>query len=130
MRIEVFALCDAATGDFGKLSMLGAFDTIWAPKAPVVHAQCAVALRVRFERSEPGEHKVTVRFVDGDGKNVIPPAQGAITINFTGDQTSASANLILNIQGLKIDKLGEHQIDLAIDGQQMASLPLFVKERT
>jgi hypothetical protein len=86
-------------------------------------------LRVRFERIERGEHKVTVQFADADGKNVIPPAQGTITIDFPEEQSSSSANLILNIQGLRLDRLGEYSIDLAIDGQQKASLPLFVKER-
>jgi hypothetical protein len=129
MQIEIFALCDAATGDLGKLSMLGAFDTIWVAKTPAVHPQCAIALRARFERIERGEHKVAVHFVDIDGRNVISPAQGAITINFPEDQSSGSANLILNIQGLKLDRVGEYSIDLAIDGQLKASLPLFVKER-
>lgn len=129
MRVEIFALCDAATGDFGKLSMLGAFDAIWVAKTPALHPQCAIALRVRFERIERGEHKVVVHFVDSDGKNVIPPAQGAITINFIDEQSSGAANLILNIQGLKLERFGEYSIDLAIDGQQKASLPLFVKER-
>ncbi|MFH1442189.1 MAG: hypothetical protein ABIH18_09150 [Candidatus Omnitrophota bacterium] len=129
MRIEIFALCDAAIGDLGKLSMLGAFDTIGAVKIPVVYPQCTIALRVRFERIERGEHKVVVHFVDSDGKNVMPPAQGAITMNFSDEQSSAAANLILNIQGLKLEKFGEYSIDLAIDGQQKASLPLFVKER-
>lgn len=129
MRIEIFALCDAATGDFGKLSMLGAFDTIWTPKIPVVHPQCTVALRVRFERIERGEHKVVVHFVDSDGKNVIPPAQSVIAMNFADEQSSGAANLIFNIQGLKLDRFGDYSIDLAIDGEQKASLPLFVKER-
>lgn len=129
MQIEIFALCDAATADFGKLSMLGSFDTIWVTKTPAVHPQCAIALRVRFERIERGEHKVVVHFVDIDGRNVISPAQGAITINFPEEQSSGSANLILNIQGLKLDRVGEYSIDLAIDGQLKASLPLFVKER-
>ena len=129
MQIEIFALCDAATADFGKLSMLGAFDTIWIIKTPAVHPQCTIALRARFEKIERGEHKVAVHFVDIDGKNVIPPAQGAIIINFPEEQSSGSANLILNIQGLKLERLGEYSIDLAIDGQQKASLPLFVKER-
>ena len=129
MQIEIFALCDAATADFGKLSMLGSFDTIWVTKTPVVHPQCAIALRVRFERIERGEHKVVVHFVDIDGRNVISPAQGAITINFPEEQSSGSANLILNIQGLKLDRVGEYSIDLAIDGQLKASLPLFIKGR-
>ncbi|MDO8488821.1 MAG: hypothetical protein Q7S42_01735 [Candidatus Omnitrophota bacterium] len=129
MQVEIFALCDAATADFGKLSMLGAFDSIWVTQTPAVHPQCAIALRARFERIERGEHKVIVHFVDMDGKNVIAPAEGIITINFTEDQSSNSANLILNIQGLKLERMGEYSIDLAIDGQQKASLPLFVKER-
>ena len=129
MRIEIFALSDAATGDLGKLSMLGAFDTIWVAKTPVVHPQCTIALRVRFERIERGEHKVVVHFADSDGKNVIPPAQGAIKMNFPDEQSSGSAHLILNIQGLKLERFGEYSIDLAIDGQHKASLPLFVKER-
>jgi len=129
MQIEIFALCDAATADLGKLNMLGAFDTIWVAKTPAVHPQCTIALRVRFEKIEQGEHKVAVHFVDIDGKNVIPPAQGAITINFSEEQSSGSANLILNLQGLKLERAGEYSIDLAIDGQQKASLPLFVKER-
>jgi len=129
MQIEIFALCDAAIADLGKLSMLGAFDTIGVIKTPAVHPQCTIALRVRFEKIERGEHKVAVHFVDIDGRNVIPPAQGAITINFPEEQSSGSANLILNIQGLKLERIGEYSIDLAIDGQQKASLPLFVKER-
>ena len=129
MRIEVFSLCDAATADAGKLNMLGAFDTIYAAALPVIHPQCTIALRVRFERIERGEHKVAVHFSDMDGKHVIPPAQGTININFSEDQGSGSANLILNIQGLRLEKLGEYSIDLAIDGQQKASLPLFVKKR-
>ncbi len=129
MQIEIFALCDAATADFGKLNMLGAFDTIWITKIPAVHPQCTIALRMRFERIERGEHKVAVNFVDIDGRNVIPPAQGAITINFPEEQSSGSANLILNIQGLKLERIGRYSIDLAIDGQQKASLSLFVNER-
>lgn len=128
MQIEVFALCDAATGDLGKLNILGAFDTIFAGQVPVIHPQCTIALRVRFQRIERGEHRVVVHFVDGDGKNVIPPAQGNMRMNFPDDQASGATNLILNIQGVKLEKYGEYSIDLAIDGQQQASLPLFVKK--
>ncbi len=129
MQIEIFALCDAATGDFGKLSMLGVFDTIFTLKAPAVHPQCTVALRARFERIEKGDHTVDVHFVDSDGKNVVPPARSIMSMNILDEQSSGAANLILNIQGVKLEKFGEYSIDLAIDGQHKASLPLFVKER-
>jgi len=126
MNIEVYALCDAATNDTGKLNMLGAFDTIGVRQVPAVHPQCAIALRIRFESIERGEHKIAVNFVDLDGKNIIPPMNGPINVNFPDGQRSGSANLVLNIQGLKLEKYGEYSIDLAIDGRREGSLPLFV----
>lgn len=128
MQIEIFSLCDAATADGGKLSMLGAFDTIRTLKFPTVHAHCAIALRIRFLRIEEGEHKIKVHFMDGDGKKVLQPMENVINVTSFSGQSSVSANFILNMQGLKFDKGGEYSIDLAIDGQHKASLPLFVKE--
>ena len=129
MQIEIFSLCDAATSGGGKLNVLGAFDTIWVKKIPVVHPQCTVALRVRFYVSEGEEHNVSVKLVDADGKHVVPPTNGVVKINFMKGQRSSSANVILNIQGLKLESCGEYSIDLAIDGKAMAALPLFVKEK-
>jgi hypothetical protein len=129
MQIEIFSLCDAATADTGKLNILGAFDTIWTANVPVIHPQCAIALRIRFENIERGEHRVAVTFVDLDGRHIIPPANGTININFPEQQRSGSANLILNIQMLQLQRLGEYAINLAIDGRQIASLPLFVMQR-
>lgn len=129
MRVEIFSLCDAATSDGGKLNILGAFDTIWTAKMPMVYPQCTIALRIRFDVIERGEHKVTVNFVDSDGKHIIPPADGSITVSFLDEQRSAAANLILNMQQVKFEKFGEYSIDLAIDGRVEGSLPLLVRER-
>jgi len=126
MNIEVYSLCDAATNDTGKLNILGVFDSIWARELPVTHPQCAIALRIRFDSIERGEHRVAVTFVDLDGKNIITPANGVIKVDFPDGQRSGSANLILNIQMLKLEKYGEYSIDLAIDGRSEGSLPLFV----
>jgi hypothetical protein len=130
MNIEVFSLCDAATVDVaGKLNVLGAFDTIWSGNMPAVYPQCAIALRIRFENIERGEHRVTVNFVDLDGKHIIPSANGKIDINFPDEQRSGSANLVINLQMLKLGNYGEYSIDLAIDSRKEASLPLFVREK-
>src|ERR1035441_4423840 len=130
MHIEVFSLCDAATIDVaGKLNVLGAFDSILTGSMPMVYPQCTVALRIRFENIERGAHKVAVNFVDIDGKHVLPPANGTININFPDEQRSGSANLIFNLQMLKLEKHGEYSIDLAVDSRKEASLPLFVRER-
>jgi len=129
MQIEVFSLCDAATVEGGKLNILGAFDTIMAAKAPVTHPHCTVALRFRFQSIEGNEHKISVKFVDADGEHVIPPANGVIKINFAKGQRSSSANLALNLQGLKLAKFGEYSIDLVVNGKNKASLPFFVRQQ-
>ena len=58
-----------------------------------------------------------------------PLPAGSININFPDDQRSGSANLVLNLQMLKLEKHGEYSIDLAVDGRDEASLPLFVREK-
>jgi hypothetical protein len=50
MTIQVAVLCDAATDYNGKLNLLGTFDTIYAPEMPMQHPQCAVAVRIAFDR--------------------------------------------------------------------------------
>ncbi len=130
MNIEVFSLCDAATVDAaGKLNVLGAFDTIWSGKMPALYPQCAIALRIRFAKIERGEHRVAVNFVNADGKHIVPGAKGTIDINFPDEQRSGSANLVLNLQMLKLENYGEFSIDLAVDGRNESSLPLFVREK-
>ena len=37
MKVEIFALCDAATESQGKLNLLGTFDQLVAGSVPVVH---------------------------------------------------------------------------------------------
>jgi hypothetical protein len=128
MKIEVFALCDAATDSMGKLNILGTFDTIYAHQMPAVHPQCAVAMRVRVTRIEKGEHRIKINIVDQDGKAVVPSLDTSMQVLFPDEQPSHAFNIILNMQGLKFEKHGEYSIDLAIDGRQEASLPLFVKD--
>lgn len=128
MDIEVFAICDAATDTYGKLNLLGAFDTLMAGTFPIVHPQCSIALRVRFRRIEQGQHRLTLHLVNEDGQMVIPPMEGTIGVQVPPNQTSAVANIILQLQNIQIEKPGEYAANLAIDGRQMGSLPVFVRQ--
>ncbi len=128
MNVEAFVICDAATDSHGKLNILGAFDTIWAQNVPVTHPFCAIALRIRFMRIEEGVHPIRINLVDEDGKNIMPPIDGNINIKFATDDESVAANLIINVQGLRLEKFGGYSIDLAINGRHEASLPLFLKQ--
>ncbi len=128
MNIEAFLLCDCATDQRGKLNVLGAFDSIYAKKTPIVHPACTVATRIRFERIEEGEHKVSINVIDQDGKSVIPRLNGNISVKARPDAGSTVVNLILNLQRLKFENYGEYRIDLAIDEKLEGSLPFNVRE--
>jgi hypothetical protein len=119
MDVEAFLLCDAATEQRGKLNVLGAF---------------AVAARIRFSKVEQGEHAVRISVIDEDGKEVVPKLDGKVSVRVGSasptsreEANSAVINLILNFQRLKLPEYGEYRVDLAVDGEQKASLPLFVR---
>ena len=128
MKVEVFCLCDAATDNRGKLNVLGTFDQIYSAKMPVVHPACAIALRMRFDKMEEGVHKVNIQLVDPDGHPVFQPMEGEVHPRMAPDIDSVAVNLILNFQHVKFESFADYQINLAIDDQSTASLPLRVRE--
>ncbi len=128
MKIEVFALCDAATDYGGKLNMLGAFDGIFTQKVPVVQAHCAIALRLRLSKVEEGKHHIKFNLIDPDGHLVVPSMDANVDVRVPPHRDSIALNLVLNLQQLKFEKFQEYSLDLAIDNRHEASLPLSVVE--
>src|SRR2546423_9071400 len=127
MNIQVAVLCDAATDENGKLNLLGAFDTIKTPQLPAVHPQCSIALRVTFGHEDEGVHKLKVNFVDADGRPIMPAIDIPIEVALPGDTHFGTRNFIVNIQQFKFEHPGLFSIDLRLDDQACASIPLLVK---
>jgi hypothetical protein len=127
MKVEIFTLCDAATTDAGgKLNILGSFDRLGAKEAPVTHPQCALAIKLRFERLEEGPKRIRISFVDSDGASVMPTLDTASRVQFPEGESSMTACLVLVLQQLKLPRFGEYSIDLAVDDRHEASIPLIV----
>jgi hypothetical protein len=126
MKTEIFVLCDAATDTFGKLNLLGTFDTIGVPQVPFVHPACAVALRVRFDAVEEGEHSIRLRLIDEDGHSMGPTFDGKVIVQVAPGTSYATHNAVFTMQQLLFPKLGEYTFELAIDGRHEDSLPLRV----
>ncbi len=127
MDIQIAVLCDAATDNSGKLNILGTFDTIYTSQLPAIHPQCSIAIRMTFNKSEEGSHKVKLNFVDEDGKSVMPPIEIPIDVQVPDETIFLSRNFIVNIQKLKFDKEGLYSIDVAVNGRQEGNIPLLVK---
>lgn len=128
MKVEVFALCDAATNHQGKLNLLGTFDRIFVPKVPVLHPAFAVVLRGRFGKMEEGVHRVKLEVVDPDGTVALPPMQGEVQARMGADVESTAVNMIFNFYNVKFDHYADYQINLTIDNTSIASLPLSIQE--
>jgi len=130
MNIEIAAICDAATanGAGGRLNILGAFDRIFAA-FPLVVPQCSTAFRIRYSRSEAGLHDLSLVFEDVCGKPIVPPMQSKIPLEPVAQGfDTAAVNMVLNLQRLTIKRPDKYMIRLIVDGEELASIPLYALE--
>jgi hypothetical protein len=127
MNIQVAVLCDAATDDNGKLNLLGAFDTIYTQQLPAVHPQCSIALRVTFSSGDEGKHSLSLNFVDADGGSIAKFPPIPVEVALPDDMHFGTRNFIVNIQQLKFENPGLYSIDILLDDQPQANIPLLVR---
>lgn len=127
MNLQVAALCDAATDYGGKLNLLGTFDTIMARQLPATHPQCSVALRIVFDRSSEGPHRLRLDFVDADGHGVMPAIDIPFDVTIPPDAIHLSRNFIVHIQHLKFAQAGPYAVMVLVDGRTLASIPMAVQ---
>jgi hypothetical protein len=128
MDIQIAALCDAASDYGGKLCVLGAFDSLLTQNFPALHPQCAIALRIVFEKIEEGQHKLRIALVDDDGGSVMPPIELPVNAGVPPDASFVSQNIIVSIQQLKFERAGTYSIEIAVDDRHQKSIPLAVRQ--
>ena len=126
MEVQVASLCDAAADYNGKLSLLGAFDTVLVQKLPAIYPHCAVAVRIVFRDTDEGDHTLQLAMIDEDGKNLLPKIEAHLNIRLAENMFFSSNNLIFNLQGLQFPAAGQYSIDIRLDGRIIARIPLQV----
>ena len=107
LKLEIFTLCESAADYSGKLCILGGFDRIHSPEVPLILPRCAVVARLRVHRIEEGDHKLRMTIADEDGKSIVPGVEAQVSVRFLQDLNSATVNLILQVNGLKLERHGE-----------------------
>ncbi len=125
MNTEIFTLCDAATVSGGKLNILGSFDTIAASSFPCQHPLCAIAIRMRFDLGEEGEHSFQVHFCDPDMRQVMKPMIQQAVVQIPNER-SQTVTHIWNLLGFELKGAGEYYFELKVDGDIQCRLPLYV----
>lgn len=126
MEVQVATLCDSALENNGKLFVWGTFDTICAQSMPVAHPQCAFAMRICFKPGDEGEHQFVIRMIDDDGKAKFELKSKPLQIKFPPDAYFLTRNLVINIQGLRFDRIGQYSLDIVADDEMLSRIPLRV----
>lgn len=128
MEIEIFTLCDFAQDNNSKLTVVGTFDSIHTKQFPFVQASFSVACRLRFSEKEVGQHDMQLRFIDGEGKELIKPIEGKMNIMQPKNGQYSAVNLVFNFNQVKFDKPGRYSFELYIDDEWESGLPLFTNQ--
>ena len=128
MELQVATLCDAAADYGGKLTVMGAFDTIAGRgAAPIIHPQCSLAMRICFRAEDEGSQRFSVSIIDADGKEIVPTFEPQFDVKLPApDSFFVTRNLVVNMQRLKFPEPGHYAIDIRCGGQVLGRVPLRV----
>jgi hypothetical protein len=115
MTADIFTLCDFAQESDGKLTLVGAFDTIYARRFPAVHPAMCLTLRIRFYIHEAGTHAIRIEFTSQDGKEIVKAIEGETKVeDFSG--SSRVIHSVFNLVNTPIEHEGVINVTLTVDG--------------
>src|SRR5688500_15346917 len=126
MDIQAAVLCDSATDYREKLCILGTFDTIITNTWPSTHTHCSIAIRIVFRDTDEGPHKLKLRLINEDGKNILPNIEPELHVKLPENVYFYSRNLIFNLQQIKFEQAGLYSIDIMFDDLKISRIPLQV----
>jgi len=126
LRIEVFVLCEAAQEFDGRLNLLGTFETVQVPDVPLVLPGLSAAIRMRFWPEEAGWHQCILRIIGNDGGFVAQDVETEFVTSGAEQNGCQTVNLIVRFQNIAFHDAGEYSLELYLDENLEASLPLRV----
>jgi len=123
VQVDFAVLADYALIDQqGKLSVLGIFQHVWVASFPAVHPRTHLVLRVRGRRTEIGEHRIRIRFVDDRDQELIG---GDGTVQFgepPAGVTEVEAGAVL-VFDVPLPRAGPYAFEISL-GEQTLRVPL------
>ena len=128
MRTNYAFLCDAASqGAEGKVNALGiGISQLRAQQVPVQRPVIVLVAQIGFDAAEAGAKALAIRVIDADGGNIIPPVDGQIEFTAPEGALSPVAQVVLELNMVTFPRFGVYSVELALDGQSIASLPIEV----
>jgi len=126
---EILTLCFAARpGAQGEINILGATDMILVQQFPIA-ISCFIVGKLRFQKVEEGMKEIKFSIIDSDGNELQPPPPPQqIQIQIPPGAASAGAAIVVGIPNLHIPRPGEYEVNLAVNGRQEMTIPIFVRQ--
>lgn len=129
MKVDIFCLCDfAQSASEGKLTILGIFDSLSSENLPAIHGLFAVAIKMKIDPSEIGPKKIKLMFLAPDKTTVGQDIESTIVIPSTQGSIPMNVQLVTLVPFLRLPQFGEYSVVLQMDGQQVASTPLYLRQ--
>jgi len=126
LRMEMFTLCDGASEQGGRLSLIGTYEAIHAAGFPCVLPQVTVVLRIRFWPQEGNLHLFRLVLTNPDGKPLGVLVDATATLPPFIEDRSTVFNIIAHLQHVGIEEPGEHTLDFYLDDKMAGRLPVNV----
>ena len=105
MNIQVAVLCDAATNDNDKLSLLGAFERFTRRRCRRCIRSAPWRSASRFFAADEGQRRSTLNFINADGHSIMPNfPTDAGGVRLPEDLHFLTRNFIVNFQNLQFNE--------------------------
>jgi len=127
MYISFALFADAANlSQEGKLNILGVFDAVQVGELPTVHPRTTLVLRLKAEAADAGTHRLGLRWVSPEGEELWS-TEGEMNVGAPADATGDVDFPLIAALDLPLDEPGEYAMEIELDGEAAAEIPLFVR---
>ncbi len=114
----------------GKLSIIGIFEKLYAPKCPVTHPQMYIVLSFEAKHADTGHnHKLEFQLIDADG-NVQLSFGGEMAMASPPPGENARFNHIVNLNNIVFKDFGIYEFKVIVNQEVRAGVPLKIVEST
>jgi hypothetical protein len=113
----------------GKLNIVGVFDTIRGPQAPVAHPLLYVVSSVEADVSAGFDHAAQLKIVDADGSEIL--ASPVLPVRFTKPPSRGMpmrTSFIAQLAGVVFPRFGDYAVTLWLNGVAQESVTLYVRQ--
>ena len=127
MYISFALFADAANlSQEGKLNILGVFDAVQVGELPTVHPRTTLVLRLKAEPDDVGSHRLGLRWVSPEGEELWS-SEGEVNVGAAADASGEVDFPLIAALDLPLDDAGEYAMEIALDGEPAAEVPLHVR---